>query len=136
MYTLTIHGGAGTILRSKMTPERNAAYANGMHNALKSGEKILAAGGSALDAVCLTVSLLEDNPLFNAGRGSVFNNAGGHEMDASLMDGSNLAAGAVTCVSWVKNPVRLARLVMEKTEHILLAGKGAEELAKLHNSPI
>lgn len=132
MYALAIHGGAGTIVKTSMTPEKEQAYSLGLKNALLEGEKILAAGGTAVDAVCECVKVLEDNPLFNAGKGSVFTNKGTHEMDASLMDGSNLAAGAVAGVSGVKNPVLLARLVMEKTEHVLLSGSGAEELARLH----
>lgn len=133
MYTLAIHGGAGTIVKSSMTPEKEEAYSLGLKIALLAGEKILAAGGTAVDAVCEAVKVLEDNPLFNAGKGSVFTNKGTHEMDASLMDGSNQAAGAVAGVSGVKNPVLLARLIMEKTEHVLLSGSGAEELARLHH---
>jgi len=132
MYTIAVHGGAGTILKSSMTPEKETAYTHGLKSALLGGEKILASGGSALDAVCESVKILEDNPLFNAGKGSVFTHTGTHEMDASVMDGSTLAAGAIAGVSGVKNPVLLARLVMEKTEHVLLSGKGAEELAHLH----
>jgi L-asparaginase / beta-aspartyl-peptidase len=132
MHSLAIHGGAGTILKSAMTPEKEAAYSSSLEKALLVGEKILSSGGSAIDAVCASVQNLEDNPLFNAGKGSVFTNLGGHEMDASIMDGSNLMAGAVAGVTGVKNPVLLAKLIMEKTEHVMLAGIGAENLARLH----
>jgi beta-aspartyl-peptidase (threonine type) len=127
---LAIHGGAGTILRSSMTPELEAEYQNGLESALKVGWEILSKNGSALDAVEATTCSLEDFPLFNAGRGSVFTREGKNEMDASIMDGSRLKAGAVAYVKNVKNPVGLARLVMERTEHILLAGEGAEHFAK------
>lgn len=134
-YTISIHGGAGTILRSELSPEKEQAYTNGLLMALKGGEYVLSAGGTALDAVTVAVSLLEDNPLFNAGKGSVFTNTGRHEMDASIMEGKELKAGAVAGITGVKNPVRLARLVMEKTEHVLLSGAGAEELAKMFHLP-
>lgn len=131
MIRLAIHGGAGTILRSSMTPELQAQYEQGLHNALDAGYKILQAGGSALDAVQAAVVSLEDFPMFNAGRGSVFNNTGKHEMDASIMNGSDLNAGAVSGISNVKNPVLLARTIMDKSEHVLLCGAGAEQFAKL-----
>jgi len=134
-YTLSIHGGAGTILRSQLSPEKELAYTNGLSAALNAGEKILASGGTALDAVCAAVTVLEDNPLFNAGKGSVFTHEGNHEMDASLMEGNKLLAGAVAGITGVRNPVQLARLVMEKTEHVLLSGEGAEELARMYNLP-
>lgn len=132
MYSLAIHGGAGTILKSDMTPEKELAYISGLTAALQAGEKILKSGGSALDAVCASVKSLEDCPLFNAGRGAVFNHKGEHELDASVMNGSDRMAGAVAGVTGVRNPVELARLVMEKTEHVLLTGSGAEELALQH----
>jgi beta-aspartyl-peptidase (threonine type) len=132
MFSLAIHGGAGTILKSDMTSEKEAAYVSGLTDALKAGEKILESGGSALDAVCASVKILEDCPLFNAGRGAVFNHKGEHEMDASVMNGINRMAGAVAGVTGVQNPVLLARHVMEKTEHVLLTGTGAEELARKH----
>lgn len=132
MYSLAIHGGAGTILKSDMTPEKEQAYVSGLTEALLAGEKILKSGGPALDAVCASVRALEDCPLFNAGRGAVFNHKGEHEMDASLMNGLDRMAGAVAGVTGVRNPVELARLVMEKTEHVLLTGAGAEELARKH----
>ncbi len=127
---LAIHGGAGTILRSQMTPALEAEYRNGLEDALKVGWEILEKGGSSLDAVEVAVCSLEDFPLFNAGRGSVFTHEGEQEMDASIMDGKTLKAGAVAAVKNVKNPVHLARLVMEKTEHILLSGEGANQFAE------
>lgn len=127
---LAIHGGAGTILRSQMTPALEAEYRSGLENALKIGWAILKKGGSSLDAVENTVCSLEDFPLFNAGRGAVFTHDGDQEMDASIMDGRKLKAGAVASVKNVKNPVHLARLVMERTEHVLLAGDGANEFAE------
>ncbi|MEO5859717.1 MAG: isoaspartyl peptidase/L-asparaginase [Pyrinomonadaceae bacterium] len=127
---LAIHGGAGTILRSAMTPDLEAVYRDGLEAALKAGWTVLDRGGSALDAVDESVTSLEDFPLFNAGRGSVFNHEGKNEMDASIMDGSNLKAGAIAFVRNVKNPVKLARLVMERTVHVLLAGDGAIQFAE------
>lgn len=130
MIRLAIHGGAGTILRSSMTAELQQQYEQGLQDALQAGYSVLQGGGSAVDAVQAAVVSLEDFPLFNAGRGSVFNNAGGHEMDASIMDGSNLMAGAVSGISHVKNPVLLARTIMDKSEHVLLCGQGAEQFAR------
>ena len=127
---LAVHGGAGTILRSQMTPDLEREYRNGLETALKTGWSILNDGGSSLDAVEAAVASLEDFPLFNAGRGSVFTHEGKQEMDASIMDGNALKAGAVASVKNIKNPVKLARLVMERTEHILLAGEGANQFAE------
>ena len=127
---LAIHGGAGTILRSQMTPALEAEYRHGLETALKIGWGILENGGSSLDAVESTVCSLEDFPLFNAGRGAVFTHEGKVELDAAIMDGHNLKAGAVTFVKNIKNPVKLARLIMENTEHILLAGEGANQFAE------
>ncbi|MBP7416013.1 MAG: isoaspartyl peptidase/L-asparaginase [Pyrinomonadaceae bacterium] len=127
---LAIHGGAGTILRSQMTPALEAEYRGGLETALKIGWEILERGGSSLDAVEATVCSLEDFPLFNAGRGSVFTHEGKQEMDACIMDGHNLKAGAVAFVKNIRNPVSLARLVMERTEHVLLAGDGANQFAE------
>ena len=127
---LAIHGGAGTILKSEMTSALENEYRNGLQNALQKGWQILQRKGSALDAVEASVIELENFPLFNAGRGSVFTHEGKNEMDASIMDGERLKAGAVAFVKNVKNPIKLARLVMEKTEHILLAGEGANEFAR------
>ena len=126
---LAIHGGAGTILRSAMTPELESEYRGGLESALQAGWAVLEAGRSSLDAVEAAVVSLEDFPLFNAGRGSVFTHEGKNEMDAAIMDGASLKAGAVAFVRNVKNPIRLARLVMEHTEHILLAGVGADQFA-------
>lgn len=130
---LAIHGGAGTILRSEMTAELEKEYRNGLENALRAGWAILSKNGSALDAVEAAVIELENFPLFNAGRGAVFTHEGKNELDASIMDGAKLKAGAVAFVKNVKNPIKLARLVMEKTEHILLGGAGANEFAKQMN---
>jgi L-asparaginase / beta-aspartyl-peptidase len=126
---LAIHGGAGTILKSQMTPDLEREYRGGLEEALRVGWKILDKGGSALDAVEATVISLEDFPLFNAGRGSVFTHEGRQEMDASIMDGRRRRAGAVAAVKNIRNPVTLARLVMERTEHVLLAGEGANQFA-------
>ncbi len=127
---LAIHGGAGTILRSRMTMELENEYLGGLRAALAAGWTILHGGGTALDAVEAAVVELENNPLFNAGRGAVFTHDGRNEMDASIMDGATHNAGAVAFVRNVKNPIKLARLVMEQTEHILLAGDGANEFAR------
>lgn len=132
---LALHGGAGTILRSTMTPDLQAQYEAALKAALDAGYSILETGGSALDAVEAAVSSLEDCPLFNAGRGSVFTHDGTHEMDASIMDGRDRAAGAVCGIAGVRNPVTLARVVMEKSEHVLLAGKGAEAFARTEGRP-
>ena len=126
---LAIHGGAGTILRSAMTSELEAEYRGGLETALKAGFEVLSKGGAALDCVEATVSSLEDFHLFNAGRGSVFTHEGKNEMDASIMDGRTRRAGAVASVRNIKNPIRLARLVMERTEHVFLAGAGANQFA-------
>lgn len=133
-YAIAIHGGAGTILKSTMTPEKELAYNSALRDAIEAGEAILKYGGAALDAVERAVVCLENNPLFNAGKGAVFTHNGKHEMDASLMDGHNLKAGAVAGVSNVKNPISLARAVMEDSEHVLLAGAGAMEFAKKVNA--
>ncbi len=131
-YTLVIHGGAGTILKSEMTSSKDNIYKIGLENALNEGFNVLKNNGSALDAVTIAVAILEDNPLFNAGKGSVYSSKGKHEMDASIMDGQNLNAGAVCGIEGIKNPVKLARLVMEKSNHVLLSGYGALEFAKEH----
>jgi len=129
-YAIAIHGGAGTILRSTMTPEKELAYTQGLKDAILAGEAILKNNGSSLQAVEMAIRSLEDNPLFNAGRGSVFTNKGQNEMDASIMNGSNLMAGAVTGIKNIKNPISLAKAVMEKSDHVFLAGEGAMEFAK------
>jgi len=130
---LAIHGGAGTILKSRMTAELENEYRGGLRTALEAGWKILLNGGTSLDAVEAAVVKLENCALFNAGKGSVFTHDGKNEMDASMMDGAAHKAGAVAFVRNVKNPIKLARLVMERTEHILLAGDGANEFAREMN---
>jgi L-asparaginase / beta-aspartyl-peptidase len=129
MFGMAIHGGAGTMPRSEMTGEAERSYRSGLQEALDAGYGVLRSGGTSLDAVTRAVVLLEDNPLFNAGRGSVFTLDGRNELDASIMDGRSLKAGAVCGVTRIRNPVELARAVMEKSEHVMLAGAGAEEFA-------
>lgn len=129
-YALAIHGGAGTISRANLTPEQEAQYRAALDSALTIGETILQQGGTALDAVSQTIISLENCPLFNAGRGAVFNHEGKNELDASIMNGIDQTAGAVGGVSTVKNPILLARAVMEKSSHVLLTGRGAEEFAR------
>lgn len=129
-YILVIHGGAGTILRSQLTPEKERQYTDALEAALMAGQQILANNGTALDAVEAAVRVLEDNPLFNAGKGAVFTAEGRNELDAAIMDGKTLAAGAVAGVTTIKNPITAARAVMEKSSHVLLSGKGADEFAR------
>jgi L-asparaginase / beta-aspartyl-peptidase len=130
-FVLVIHGGAGTILKKDMTDEKENAYRKGLEEALQLGNGILQQGKSAIDTVLATVKSLEDCILFNAGRGSVFGNDGSHEMDASIMDGENLMAGAVAGVKNIRNPVELAYAIMKKSQHVMLSGKGAFEFARL-----
>lgn len=127
---LVIHGGAGTILKSQLTPEKEAAYKAGLTMALQKGYDTLQKGGSALDAVEVAVRILEDNPLFNAGKGAVFTHEGKNELDAAIMNGKTLAAGSVAGVTSIKNPISAARAVMEKSPHVMMTGKGAEAFAK------
>ncbi|MVT11030.1 beta-aspartyl-peptidase [Chitinophaga sp. ysch24] len=129
-YVLVVHGGAGTILKKNMSPEQEAAYKAGLQEALSTGYKLIQAGKSSLDAVEATVRVLEDNPLFNAGKGAVFTHDGRNEMDAAIMNGKTLEAGAVAGVSVIRNPISAARAVMEKSSHVMLTGKGAETFAK------
>lgn len=129
-FVLVIHGGAGTILKSQMTPEKEKAYTDALNEALEKGSAILNKGGSALDAVETSVRVLEDNPLFNAGKGAVFTNEGKNELDASIMTGKTLAAGAIAGVTTIKNPISTARAVMEKSPHVMMTGRGAEQFAK------
>ena len=129
-FTLAVHGGAGTILRATMTPEREAAYHAGLRNALQAGASVLASGGTAVDAVTAAVMRLEDEPLFNAGRGAVYTSAGKQEMDAAIMNGQDHAAGAVAGIFGPRNPILAARAVMDKTEHVLLTGEAALELCR------
>ncbi len=128
--SIAIHGGAGTLVKGLMTPEKEAAYKTVLATALNLGYEILKSNGSAVKAVTETVIVLEDSTLFNAGKGSVFTSEGTHEMDASIMDGKTLNAGAVSLVSGIKNPILLARDVMEKSDHVFLTGKGAMQYAK------
>lgn len=136
MFALAIHGGAGTIARASLTPADEQQYRAALQAALTTGYDLLRAGAAALDAVEAAVRSLEDCPLFNAGRGAVFTHDGHHEMDAALMSGHNRQAGAVTGVRQVQNPIRAARLVMEKTEHVLLGYPGADELAREYGLPL
>ena len=136
MFALAIHGGAGTIARASLTPAEEQQYRAALEAALTIGYELLGAGAGALDAVEAAVRSLEDCPLFNAGRGAVFTHDGHHEMDAALMDGHTRLAGAVAGVRRVQNPIRAARLVMEHTEHVLLAYPGADELAREHGLPL
>jgi len=129
-FGLVIHGGAGTIERANMTPEKEREYRAGLERALVAGYDILKRGGSSLDATEAAVRVLEDDPNFNAGKGSVFTSAGTNEMDAAIMDGKTLAAGAVAVLKHVKNPISLARFVMEKSGHVMIDGEGAEAFAK------
>ena len=130
MFAIAIHGGAGTLSRKDMKSSQEAEYLAGLEAALAAGHAVLARGGASLDATIAAVRVLEDNPLFNAGRGAVLNRDGVAELDASLMDGRTMSAGAVTGLQHVKNPIELARLVMEHSPHVMLVGAGAEEFAK------
>ncbi len=125
-----MHGGAGTIARGSMTPEREKGYRETLEQALRAGHAVLARGGASLAAVEAGILVLEDSPLFNAGKGAAFTHEGKNEMDAAIMDGRTLRAGAVAGVTTVKNPIRAARAVMEKSPHVLLAGDGADRFAK------
>jgi L-asparaginase / beta-aspartyl-peptidase len=129
MHSIAVHGGAGTLAPADLTPENERAYRAGLECALRAGFAVLDAGGPSLDAVVAAVQVLEDDPLFNAGRGAVVAASGQHELDASVMDGRDLRAGAVTGVRHVRSPIALARLVMEHSPHVMLAGAGAEEFA-------
>lgn len=129
-FALVLHGGAGTILKENMTPELEKAYLHDLDSALQAGYAVLEKGGSSLDAVVEAIKVMEDSPLFNAGKGSVFTADGKNEMDASIMDGSNLKAGAVAELHTVRNPIVAARCVMDRSEHVFMAGQGAEEFAK------
>jgi L-asparaginase / beta-aspartyl-peptidase len=131
-YGIVIHGGAGTIMKKNMTPEKEEAYGQMLDSALSAGYTILENGGNSLDAVQSAIEILENSPLFNAGKGAVFNHEGRHEMDASIMNGKDRNAGAVAGVSTIRNPIQAARLVMEKSEHVMLSGAGAEIFAIAH----
>ena len=129
MISIAIHGGAGVINRASMTAENERAYRADLERALDAGYGVLEKGGASLDAVVAAVRILEDSPYFNAGKGAVFSHAGVNELDAAIMDGATQKAGAVAGVTHVRNPIDLARMVMERTPHVLLAGDGAEEFA-------
>lgn len=129
MHTLVIHGGAGTIVKDDMTPELEKAYMDGLRDALSAGFAVLDEGGTAVNAVKAALVVLEDHILFNAGRGAVFTKKGVQEMDAAIMDGSNLAAGAVAGIRNVRNPIELAAEVMRNSNHVFLSGKGANDFA-------
>ncbi len=129
MFGLAVHGGAGTLPRAQLDPDRERAYRAGLADALQAGGEILARNGSSLDAVTRAVVVLEDNPLFNAGRGAVLTLDGHHELDAAIMEGSKLRAGAVCGLHHIRNPVELARTVMEHSDYVMLHGAGAEEFA-------
>lgn len=128
-FAIIIHGGAGTILKKNMTPEMEADYKETLEKAIRVGYDILKEGGSSLDAVQKTINVMEDSPLFNAGKGAVFTNAETNEHDASIMDGKTLNAGASAGTTIVRNPINLARAIMDYSEHVMLAGKGAEIFA-------
>jgi L-asparaginase / beta-aspartyl-peptidase len=130
MFGLAIHGGAGTLPRNEMSAEAELAYRSGLDQALAVGYAVLESGGGSVDAVTAAVVVLEDNPLFNAGRGAVFTLEGRNELDASIMEGSTLKAGAVCGLTQIKNPIELAKAVMQRSEHVMLAAGGAEEFAR------
>ena len=129
-FSLAVHGGAGTILRSQMTAEKEAAYHAGIEAALKAGYAVLEKGGNSIDAVVEAVCALEDNPLFNAGRGAVFTSDGKHEMDAAVMEGTNRNVGAVAGIQGPKNPVKVSRLIMDQSEHVFFSADAAMKMAR------
>src|SRR3954464_702143 len=126
---LVMHGGAGTITRASMTPEKEKAYREALELALRTGQAVLMKGGTSVDAVEATIHVLEDSPLFNAGKGAVFTHEGRNEMDSSIMDGKTKKAGAVAGVTIIRNPISAARAVMEKSPHVMMVGRGAELFA-------
>ncbi|MGC1471975.1 MAG: isoaspartyl peptidase/L-asparaginase [Psychroserpens sp.] len=129
-FAIIIHGGAGTILKKNMTSEKEAAYKAKLEEAIRVGYEILINGGTSLDAVEKTINVMEDSPLFNAGKGAVFTNAETNELDASIMDGKTLNAGASAGTITVRNPINLARVIMDKSPHVMMAGAGADTYAK------
>ncbi|MBN1789701.1 MAG: isoaspartyl peptidase/L-asparaginase [Bacteroidales bacterium] len=129
-WAIVIHGGAGALEKDNMDPGLDKLYRSAMAEAIQTGAKILKDGGTALDAVEMTIRVMEDNPLFNAGKGAVFTHEGRNELDASIMDGSNLGAGAVAAVTDIKNPISAARAVMTHSPHVMLSGAGASEFAR------
>lgn len=132
-YAMVIHGGAGTITKANMTPEKEKAYQDALDKALQIGKTILEKGGSSMDAVISTIISMENSPLFNAGKGAVFTHAGTNELDASIMRGSDLEAGAIGGVTTIKNPILAAQAVLEKSEHVFMVGKGAEAFSESLN---
>jgi beta-aspartyl-peptidase (threonine type) len=132
MFGIALHGGAGTLPRSEMSADQDGRYRAGLSVALSAGYAVLEGGGTSLDAVTSCIVLLENDPLFNAGRGAVFTLEGRNELDASIMDGSTLKAGAVCGLTRIRNPIALARAVMEQSEYVLLSGAGAEDFASNH----
>ncbi|WP_078084960.1 isoaspartyl peptidase/L-asparaginase family protein [Microbulbifer mangrovi] len=135
-FAIAIHGGAGTIEKSKMTPEKERAYRAKLEEAIDAGYAVLEKGGLSLDAVVAAINILEDSPLFNAGKGAVYTYEGAHELDASIMDGRDRQAGAVAGVKRVANPINLARMVMEDSPFVMLAGDGAEAFARSRGVPM
>lgn len=135
IFAIALHGGAGTISPDTMTPEKYTAYIEGLKAALDKGYAVLESGGTSIDAVQAAVMSLEDCPLFNAGKGAVFNHEGKHEMDAAIMNGADKMAGAVAGITTARNPVQVARAVMDKTEHVLLSGAGADKFAAEQQLP-
>ncbi len=131
-FTIVIHGGAGTITKESMTAEKEEAYRAKLTEALNAGYAILESGGSSIDAITLAITIMEDSPLFNAGKGAVFTSEGKNELDASIMEGKSRMAGAVAGITNIKNPILAAKAVMEKSQHVLLTGKGAEIFAEQH----
>ncbi|QLE85771.1 isoaspartyl peptidase/L-asparaginase [Shewanella sp. Scap07] len=128
-FSIAIHGGAGTISKAKLSDEQQQAYRDKLKEAIDAGYKVLNDGGDSVTAVTTAINILEDSPLFNAGKGAVYTFDGGHELDASLMDGNTMNAGAVSGVKHIKNPIDLAKAVMDKSVHVMLSGQGAEEFA-------
>lgn len=129
-YVLVVHGGAGAIARDKIAPDQEKAYKAAITEALQAGYQDIKQGKTSLDAIVSAIETMENNPIFNAGKGAVFTNQGKNEMDASIMDGATRKAGAVAGVTTIKNPIKAARMVMDKSNHVMLAGKGAEEFAE------
>jgi len=129
-FSIVIHGGAGTILKKNMTPEKEAAYMAKLEEAIRTGYEVLKNGGTSLDAVTKTINVMEDSPLFNAGKGAVFTNEETNELDASIMDGKTLNAGASAGTTTVRNPIDLARAIMDNSPHVMLSGKGADRFAQ------
>ena len=135
-FAIAIHGGAGTIEKSKFTPKEEQAYRAKLTQAVEAGYKVLEQGGESLDAITAAIQVMEQSPYFNAGRGAVYTYDGSHELDASIMDGRNRQAGAVAGVKHVESPINLARLVMDNSVHVMLSGQDAEEFAKEQGIPL